>query len=102
MCYVQMKDTSNVCDITFAEKVRLFSQDYLKYCVYLSNDDAPSHVFSKKLYANLISTSQLLEDFLVFLPGAYSHYQAFESGVLLVEASAKPYHFLRVGRFRKV
>jgi hypothetical protein len=38
----------------------------LKYCVYLSNDDAPSHVFSKKLYANLISTSQLLEDFLDF------------------------------------
>ena len=61
-----MKDTSNVCDITFAEKVRLFSHDYLKYCVYLSNDDAPSHVFSKKLYANLISTSQLLEDFLDF------------------------------------
>ena len=66
ICYIQMKDSSNVCDITFAEKVRLFSQDYLKYCVYLSNDDAPSHVFSKKLYANLISTSQLLEDFLDF------------------------------------
>ena len=61
-----MKAKNSVCDITFTEKVRIFSHDYLKYCAYLSNHAAPSHVFSKKLYANLMSTSHLLEDLLDF------------------------------------
>jgi len=54
------------CDISFAEKVRLFSQDYLKCCVYISGFDSSRFVFTKKLYSKLIATSQLLEDFLDF------------------------------------
>ena len=54
------------CDISFAEKVRIFSSDYLKCCAYISNRQTPDHVFTKKLYSKLISTSQVLEDFLDF------------------------------------
>ncbi len=61
-----MESNFDVCKITFDEKVRLFSHDYLKYCLYISNNDTPSQTFNKKLYANLISSSQLLEDFLDF------------------------------------
>ena len=50
----------------FAEKVRIFSNDYLKCCVYLSDGDRSTTSFSQKLYATLISTSMLLEDFLDF------------------------------------
>jgi len=56
----------NVCDISFAEKVRIFSYDYLKYCNYISGSDAPRYVFTKNLYSKLIATSQILEDFLDF------------------------------------
>ena len=52
------------CDISFAEKVRMFSHDYLKCCIYISGFDSSRFVFTKKLYSKLISTSQLLEDFL--------------------------------------
>ncbi len=61
-----MESNFDACKITFDEKVRLFSHDYLKYCLYISNNDTPSQTFNKKLYANLISSSQLLEDFLDF------------------------------------
>jgi phosphotransferase system HPr-like phosphotransfer protein len=54
------------CEISFSEKVRIFSLDYLKCCIYISNRQTPSHVFTKKLYSKLISTSQVLEDFLDF------------------------------------
>ena len=54
------------CDISFSEKVRIFSYDYLKCCTYISNRQTPDHVFTKKLYSKLISTSQVLEDFLDF------------------------------------
>ncbi len=54
------------CDITYAEKVRIYSYDYLKSCIYISSFDDHQHVFTKKLYAKLISSSQLLEDFLDF------------------------------------
>ena len=53
-------------DITFAEKVRIFSYDYLKCFKYISGFDSPKHGFTKRLYSKLISTSQLLEDFLDF------------------------------------
>lgn len=56
----------NYCDISFAEKVRLFSQDYLKCCTYLASGALPTHVFTKKLYSKLVGTSQVLEDFLDF------------------------------------
>ncbi|WP_319409226.1 HPr family phosphocarrier protein [uncultured Desulfosarcina sp.] len=54
------------CEISFSEKVRIFSFDYLKCCVYITNRHTPNHVFTKKLYSKLISTSQVLEDFLDF------------------------------------
>ena len=53
-------------DITFAEKVRIFSYDYLKCFKYISGFNSPKHGFTKRLYSKLISTSQLLEDFLDF------------------------------------
>lgn len=59
-----MKDP--YCEISFSEKVRIFSSDYLKCCRYISNRETPDHVFTKKLYSKLISTSQVLEDFLDF------------------------------------
>ncbi len=55
-----------VCDISFAGRVRIFSHDYLKCCVYISTFDEPQYIFTKKLYSKLISSSQLLEDFLDF------------------------------------
>jgi phosphotransferase system HPr-like phosphotransfer protein len=54
------------CEISYSEKVRIFSSDYLKCCIYISNQQTPDHVFTKKLYSKLISTSQVLEDFLDF------------------------------------
>ena len=55
-----------VCDISFAEKVRIYSYDYLKSCMYISSFEDTKHIFTKKLYSQLIATSQLLEDFLDF------------------------------------
>ena len=54
------------CDISFSEKVRIFSNDYLKCCAYLASRPLPSHAFTKKLYKKMASTSQVLEDFLDF------------------------------------
>jgi phosphotransferase system HPr-like phosphotransfer protein len=54
------------CEISFIEKVRIFSHDYLKCCLYLMEYHSTGFLFSKKLYSELISTSQLLEDFLDF------------------------------------
>ena len=57
---------NSYCEISFAEKVRLFSHDYLKCCIYLSKGSSPAHAFTKKLYSELVSTSQVLEDCLDF------------------------------------
>ncbi|PID39181.1 MAG: phosphotransferase [Proteobacteria bacterium] len=54
------------CEISFAEKARLFSEDYLKCCAYISDRHTPGCVFTKKLYSKLIGTTQVLEDFLDF------------------------------------
>ncbi len=59
-------ESEGYCDISFAEKVRLFSQDYLKCCTYLAKGDLPLYALNKKLYSKLIGTSQVLEDFLDF------------------------------------
>ncbi len=59
-------ESEGYCDISFAEKVRLFSQDYLKCCIYLAGGDLPLSALNKKLYSKLIGTSQVLEDFLDF------------------------------------
>ncbi|MEA3436323.1 MAG: HPr family phosphocarrier protein, partial [Thermodesulfobacteriota bacterium] len=61
-----MKNNNKQCSISFVEKVRIFTHDYLKYCVFISEKDSQTHVSNKKLYSSLISTSQLLEDFLDF------------------------------------
>ena len=50
--------------VTFSEKIRVFSFDYLKFCNYLRKRDPSWSGFTKKLYLKLSSTSQLLEDFL--------------------------------------
>lgn len=54
------------CDISFSEKVQLFSTDYLRCCAYLAGDPLPLHSITKKLYSKLVGTSQVLEDFLDF------------------------------------
>lgn len=54
------------CDISFAEKVGIFSQDYLKCCGFIADVDMPGYTFTKKLYSTMICASQLLEDFLDF------------------------------------
>jgi len=61
-----MKNSSDVCSISFIEKVRIFTHDYLKYCIFISDKDSKVYVSNKKLFSSLISTSQLLEDFLDF------------------------------------
>ena len=53
-------------DISFSEKMRLFSTDYLRCCVYLAGPPLPPHSFTKKLYSKLVGTSTVLEDFLDF------------------------------------
>ncbi len=62
--YMETPHTS--CDISFAEKARIFSLDYLKCCSYISEFEHPQLYFTKKLYSKMTSTSQLLEDFLDF------------------------------------
>ena len=61
---MKMEFQKTVCDISFAEKVRIFSSDYLKCCVYITNFDSPRYLFTKMLFSKLIGTSQVLEDFL--------------------------------------
>ena len=51
---------------TFDEKVRIFSCEYLKCCIYISNSDSFECPFTKDLFARLVSTSVMLEDFLDF------------------------------------
>jgi len=62
---IELQET-DTCDISFREKVRIFSCDYLRCCLYLRSQASMPPIFTKKLYATLISTSQLLEDFLDF------------------------------------
>ena len=50
----------------FDKKVRIFSHDYLKCCLYITGMDDPHRESTKKLYSKLISSSMLLEDFLDF------------------------------------
>jgi hypothetical protein len=61
-----MRKTETITGTSFAEKVRTFSQDYLKCCIYISNVEKPEVVFTQKLYSTIVSTSMLLEDFLDF------------------------------------
>jgi len=51
-------------NFSFDEKVKIFSYDYLRCCVYISNLEQDSIFFTKKLFSRLIASSQILEDFL--------------------------------------
>jgi phosphotransferase system HPr-like phosphotransfer protein len=48
----------------FDEKVHIFSYEYLKCCIYLMGTQPSICTCTKKLYAKLMSSSQLLEDLL--------------------------------------
>ena len=61
-----MSALNTTCEISFTEKIRIFTQDYLKLCVALSDKNTPTYMFNKRLYSHLITNSQLLEDFLDF------------------------------------
>ncbi len=54
------------CDISFKEKVNIFSFEYLKCILFVVELDDDSYIFTKKLYSKLITTSHILEDFLDF------------------------------------
>ncbi len=57
---------NGACDITFGEKVRFYSADYLKCFIYLVQFESPHNIFTKSFFSKLITTSHLLEDFLDF------------------------------------
>ena len=59
-----METTQTGAENSFEKKVRIFSSDYLKCCLYTSTISNPKKDFTKRLYSALISTSMLLEDFL--------------------------------------
>lgn len=61
-----MGTDTDTCDISFAEKARIFSQDYLKSCIFITTADSSRYRFTKKLYSTLIAASQVLEDLLDF------------------------------------
>jgi len=61
-----MKFNRSGYNLPFSEKVRIFSHDYLRCHLYISKFDSPRYLFTKKLFSRLISTSQVLEDFLDF------------------------------------
>ncbi len=50
----------------FNEKIDIFSRGYLKCCKYLSDVEPVRETFTKRLYAEMVATSKLLEDFLDF------------------------------------
>ncbi len=52
--------------LSFLEKARIFSHDYIKCCLYIATCDVDTAHFTKNLYSRLISASQVLEDFLDF------------------------------------
>ena len=52
------------CDISFKEKVNIFSFEYLKCILFVVNLDDDDFIFTKKLFSKLITTSHILEDFL--------------------------------------
>ena len=61
---IEKEPNGAYCDISFIEKIRIFSYDYFKCCLYITGVDKSRHAFTKKLYSKLVSDSQLLEDFL--------------------------------------
>ncbi|MFP4446406.1 MAG: HPr family phosphocarrier protein [Desulfosudaceae bacterium] len=56
----------NFCDISFFEKLRVYSEEYHQCCRYLVRCEPPDCPLTKKLYSKLIASSHLVEDFLDF------------------------------------
>ncbi len=54
------------CDITFKKKANIFSFEYLKCLIFILDSNDEEYIFTKKLYAKLVTTSRILEDFLDF------------------------------------
>jgi phosphotransferase system HPr-like phosphotransfer protein len=54
------------CENAFIERVRFFSHDYLRCCMYLAESGSGPYSFTKPLYSKLITSSHLLEDCLDF------------------------------------
>ncbi len=52
--------------LDFGEKVHHFSEDFLKHCAYLCQSEPTRETFTKGLYAGMVSSSKVLEDFLDF------------------------------------
>jgi hypothetical protein len=52
--------------VSFVDRANFFSKDFLKLCVYLHESEPDRETFTKRLYAQMVSSSKLLEDFLDF------------------------------------
>ena len=52
--------------LDFVEKINFFSREFLKLCTYLHEGQPARETFTKRLYALMVSSSKLLEDFLDF------------------------------------
>ena len=50
----------------FAEKVQIFSDEFLRCSIYICETESSRETFTKRLYAKMVSSSKLLEDFLDF------------------------------------
>ncbi len=59
-------EQKKVCEISFAQKIDIFSRDFLKCCMYVADFNTVNKAFTKMLYSRFIGTSQVLEDFLDF------------------------------------
>lgn len=94
--HMDVKAKASICEFSFAEKVRIFSADYLKCCTFITTVDDPKNAFNKKLYSQLISSSMLLEDFLDF-HGAKNN----KSWYLYREYSAAVRHLSLSANFQK-
>ncbi len=52
------------CDISFQEKINIFSFEYLKCILFVVEQGSDDFLYTKKLYSKMITTSHILEDFL--------------------------------------
>jgi len=50
----------------FSEKAQIFSEEFLQCCIHICKTERERETFTKKLYAKMVSSSKLLEDFLDF------------------------------------
>ncbi|OQX62046.1 MAG: phosphotransferase [Desulfococcus sp. 4484_241] len=58
--------SARFCNISFFEKLKVYSKEYHQCFKYIATCDSPECLFTKKLYSKLIASSHLLEDFLDF------------------------------------